>query len=502
MGHYLVIGGILAGMALTGGCSWWAKGPAMALVGAMAPREANKPHRLPKACAKLGASCALPEPVNTSIDGLARKPEQKRVADTFFEVHPSFDLHVVEFDDQGYFFNRAAFNRSMACIERAAIPGSAECADLPAPGKVSRDGLDDAIIVTFVHGWEHNGKVCDSNLTCFREVLQVLAVQEQAYAQAIGRRERRVVGVYVGWRGKSLKTPGISKFDFWWRKETAHKIGSGAQVPELFARLAAVQQKAGRDRTRLVYVGHSFGAAVVYDAVMAQLAANTAAAGTAAPIAGVGDLVVLVNPAFEAARYESFHERSRRGNFTKEQGPLLLTVSSVTDGATSFFPVGRILSAPFKGALRDGQRSATVTTLGKHAPFRTHTLSAVPPIKADPPFKAADCACKSGLASLAEPIRAQMATWLEGQMDSRRRGAPAPIELAAASRYGDVRLDPVGDIDPNDPFIVALADNDVIEGHNGIFSRRFMTFLIEFVSRAEVKAYPPALGPLPRGGSR
>src|SRR5205823_4367265 len=32
-----------------------------------------------------------------------------------------------------------------------------------------------AVVVTFVHGWHHGGKVCDNNMACFRRVLQALS---------------------------------------------------------------------------------------------------------------------------------------------------------------------------------------------------------------------------------------------------------------------------------------------------------------------------------------
>ena len=67
-----------------------------------------------------------------------------------------------------------------------------------------------AVVVTFVHGWHHGGKVCDNNMACFRRVLQALSQADP----------RPVFGVYIGWRGESLHGKA-SVLTFYDRKRTA-----------------------------------------------------------------------------------------------------------------------------------------------------------------------------------------------------------------------------------------------------------------------------------------
>ncbi len=49
------------------------------------------------------------------------------------------------------------------------------------------------------------------------------------------------------------------------------------------------------------------------------------------------------------------------------------------------------------------------------------------------------------------------------------------------------RLEPVRDVDPNNPFVMASIDPAVVNGHSDIFNARFLDFLIEYVVRSEIK---------------
>ena len=49
------------------------------------------------------------------------------------------------------------------------------------------------------------------------------------------------------------------------------------------------------------------------------------------------------------------------------------------------------------------------------------------------------------------------------------------------------RLEPVRDVDPNNPFMTVQVDEDLVRGHGDIFNGRFLDFLMEFVIKTEVK---------------
>jgi hypothetical protein len=72
-------------------------------------------------------------------------------------------------------------------------------------------------------------------LVCFRRLLGGFAEQE-------GSAGRPVYGVYVGWRGLSVRAPVVKELTFWSRKETAHRVGSG-DVVEFLATLEALHRQ-------------------------------------------------------------------------------------------------------------------------------------------------------------------------------------------------------------------------------------------------------------------
>lgn len=115
---------------------------------------------------------------------------------------------------------------------------------------------------------------------------------------------RKVVGIYVGWRGESIAIPGVNNITFWDRKNTAHEVGY-LGMAELLLRLEEIRNIKNTQeppiKSRLVVIGHSFGGAAVYSAT-AQILADRFINSTkdknyVGDAAGFGDLVVLLNPA-------------------------------------------------------------------------------------------------------------------------------------------------------------------------------------------------------------
>jgi hypothetical protein len=72
-------------------------------------------------------------------------------------------------------------------------------------------------------------------------------------------------------------------------------------------------------------------------------------------------------------------------------------------------------------------------------------------------------------------------------------GGPARVEpkdllkLGAYQEFMHSRLEPIRDVDPNNPFLMVTVDREVVREHSDIFNPRFIDFLIEFVIRTEVK---------------
>jgi len=141
----------------------------------------------------------------------------------------------------------------------------------------SEDAAHGVIIVAFAHGWKHNAAWDDGNVQAFRTVLSELQALEITNSTRLAIPPRKVIGVYLGWRGLSQTWAGLKELTFWERKRTAHAVGQGA-VSEALVELEEIRKRSRiqhkeeesrnmRQPTMLIVVGHSFGGAVVYSAI-------------------------------------------------------------------------------------------------------------------------------------------------------------------------------------------------------------------------------------------
>lgn len=278
-----------------------------------------------------------------------------------------FDLGIVEFDDQGRCFgDRAQMHAIMAKIEAM--------------------WSQDVIVLVFVHGWKHNARTSDDNLQQFQAVLADTVKKEKAASvEAVGS-PRPVFGIFVGWRGMSLYD-GLhisQNLTFWGRQAAGRRVAVGS-VRELFGRVRQYREhringsqgKSGNGQPLLVIVGHSFGGMIVFSA-LAQSLIEAASAPFDRVTPRFADLVLLVNPAFEAGRYLPIYdlvvERRASGKSTT-QPPVFACVTAKNDWATGLaFPIGNALALVNERFRGSQERDAAVRTVG-HVPWlRTHLL--------------------------------------------------------------------------------------------------------------------------------
>lgn len=432
------------------------------------------------------------------------------------EIHDDYLLSVVEFDEQGWFRDRRQQDMLFEKLDQ-----------------IGRK--NDMIIVVFVHGWKHNADFCDSNMCCFRDMLQQISVLDQHYSTPDTR--RRVVGVYVGWRGLSSRGGSLwENLSFWTRKETATRVALGSSR-ELLARLRDFQARQNskaastatstniKDRspsartkveldstyvedapqpprpgTRLITVGHSFGGLIVYSAI-AQSLVNSGLADDGQPartfVQGFGDLVVLVNPAVEAARYEPvFSVVDARKEYPVRQTPVFVAVTSVDDQATRMaFPLGRTVSSvleSYSGSAeaestgyrysKDEEKQADRRTIGHFDRYATHTLLPVQELseRVVPRKQAEPCTCP-----YAEEIKKITADKINAERVARKN---LFCEWAKQGRRPDQWERKYGD-ESNEvvlkhrwghaasPFWIVRTEAPIIPDHNEFYTPMFMNFL-------------------------
>lgn len=385
-------------------------------------------------------------------------------------AHPDqgYRLHFVEFDDQGQVFDRKQMRAVMDSLFELASPED-----------------QDLLMVVFVHGWKHSAAPGDDNIATFRRALEHLSATEARIGQRSGRKPRQVVGVYLGWRGGSITWPVIKELTFWDRKNTAHKVGRGG-VTEVLNRIELVRQTKesvpGTEGygTRSVVVGHSFGGAVVFSA-LSQILENgfihtVGPAGQISNPRGFGNLVVLINPAFEAERYAPLSDMStERGTYFRSQLPVLAILTSEADDATGrAFPAGRWFSTLFEKT-RDMQREngvtgstetisqhdANITAVGHFDPYMTHKLRAKEAQRQGPDSELS--------VERSADLFYQISQSWEDDAPGSRIEFPSSVLTRTTTSAG------------RNPYLNVRVDGELIKDHNDIDDPRIIEFVTQLI---------------------
>ncbi|WP_421381012.1 hypothetical protein ACOCG7_34065 (plasmid) [Paraburkholderia sp. DD10] len=304
-------------------------------------------------------------------------------------VDGKYELHFVEFDDQGWVHPRTNAGPD-AAPDQSAMQIDALIDDL----KQNLRARKDLKVIMFIHGWKHDASADDDNVKKFRRLLE-RAASDELYQQS----KRQVIGIYVGWRGKPWLVPDpVLDLSFWSRKETASRVSTGS-VRELFARLRSLQRyfnlealKDGRrPAMRTLMIGHSFGGLILYSATSGPLIETlteetdladlpplhtNASNERTAEAERVADMIVLVNPAFEASRFEALYRVANRQTHRCYVPPMFMSITSVSDDATGIaFPAGRFVNTIFERPTSSAaQVKAIKQTPGHDDAYITHLL--------------------------------------------------------------------------------------------------------------------------------
>lgn len=284
---------------------------------------------------------------------------------------PAYDLAFIELDAQGELWSPAQLTRALARIQHA---------------NATDEG---AILLVFIHGWQHDAAEGDTNVEGFRSWLASVSAMEAMRAPA---NPRRVVGIYVGWRGRSSLLKALSVFTFFARFAAAKRVASPATTQALYELMLTAR---ANPRNTTVVAGHSFGGLILESALAQALIGSLGATfGSDRPeVDFPADLILLINPASQAIVakqlveiFERHHLKFIRENEGRRyEVPLVVSVTSNADTPTRvFFPLGmqlRGFSKRFHGygpelCGRGEQASYFRRTAGHQQVLHSHRLSA------------------------------------------------------------------------------------------------------------------------------
>jgi len=299
------------------------------------------------------------------------------------------------------------------------------------------------VVLLYIHGWKHSADDGDDDLRRFKELVGKVTERERASARG---NPRHVVGIFIGWRGASTHVPVLEELTFWGRKRAAERISQSAILTKIIGAIDHIRCLRRQPDDLVVFVGHSLGAGILYNATSQLLIHNVQMqhpskdGGNYGIVRGVADVMVLLNPAFEASTYTAL-DSIRRTNerFSSEQQPVLLVVSTENDWATkTAFPMGQRLEM----LTHDRQ----VTTLGNYEAFRTHRLT-------------------KGEGTVSPHAQS---SWYDGYCQ----------DTVCLVRQ-------TGDRQPNNPYVVATTTREILDGHNGIWKADFQDWLVGFIGEVD-----------------
>lgn len=406
--------------------------------------------------------CVSSKQYRTNYESTSNNPQ------SVIEETNNYTLGFVEFDDQGWLWNRKQIDTVTSRLHE----------------KAKNEGL---LIITFVHGWKHNADNEDGNVKMMRKVLLETVAIEKLISKKQGHAPRNIVGVYIGWRGLSENLEPFKEMSFWGRKNTAEVVGHGAVV-ELLTELENLKNQSNKEyageitnhqrlSTKLIIIGHSFGGDIVYSATAPILAErmveNLDPNSKPQPPKSLGDLVVLINPAFEAARFETIQRLAATKTFTGENCVLVVFTSKTDDATKIAFPLGRRVSTLFDTYPKEqqGQGKANVTAVGHYSPYITYDLN----------VRDTDSKKKSLLtASNNVPVETSVERILAIR-EQRHRTSSKTLLKDLTNTFTRCVLEPRTNCIANNPVFVVSVDSRIIPNHGDIDNWIFRRFLGEFL---------------------
>ena len=138
-------------------------------------------------------------------------------------------------------------------------------------GVKDKNYVASSVVIIYVHGWKNNAdQVTPPKRKDVEKFKDALAQVAPLLPRLPDGRPTPLVGVFIGWHGKSLELPdAVNWVSFWTRGIAARRVGGDALTKSL-NRLVQAGKAGSKDHknvnAKVLVVGHSFGSRVLENA--------------------------------------------------------------------------------------------------------------------------------------------------------------------------------------------------------------------------------------------
>lgn len=443
----------------------------------------SAPHQTITGCGEfIETVVANPDGKHFDRYGGAVSASNWRLARQFLEARPNKAI-IVRNSDSGEFFNRCDF---------AAALYASRYRDLN-----SEKSKQSNLVVVYVHGWREDsgdgkkvfynfseqvasqtlpefnqdaireGETTGSDYDRFNDFIENLQNQVSE-SEHTSDHQTNVIGIFVSWEG-GHRFPGLTYLTFWDRGAAANRIARSSSLSYLIGALEnALRRQGTNSENQLVLIGHSFGGRILYSAVKDPLMRDIQHAYVDEAKVTNDDgskeckrrlydfvdrrknLVVLINPAFEAGIYKQFDSLRYENTYQENQPPLLVTLTSDSDWPNArFFPLGQVVAGRTHRTIR--------LPMGSWTPYDTHSLCV-----------ASDPSCSFSGSPNSEIHESWYDNYCHGGVCLGRtpvKGEPKNLALSQLSTAENLNEPQIGNLVDSSPFLVVRADKELIGGH-------------------------------------
>jgi hypothetical protein len=167
--------------------------------------------------------------------------------DSDWDAMPTFTVNYVEFKDSGAAHCPHQLDDALAQIEKA------------------RTDNKRIIVLVYIHGWKNDANEhYSADVTKFKT--EVAELSHILPAPGPGM-QPAFVGIYLAWRGLTLSVEPFKTISYWPRRFVARHVGRTGIYDAVESIVGKVNDNRGdRERTTLIFVGHSFGSRVLENA--------------------------------------------------------------------------------------------------------------------------------------------------------------------------------------------------------------------------------------------